>query len=393
MEFQVLGSVQVHDERRGVPVVPMGAKQRALLGTLVVRAGHLVPTELLVDELWGGHPPANAANALQAHVGRLRRLLPGGAPGPGERHHEFLVTRPLGYVLSLGRAETDVRRFRRLAQQGRALAGADPAGAAEVLRRGLALWRGPALQGSGHGAVCSGEAALLEEMRLTALERLYEAEVRTGRCQEITGELEELTAAHPLRERFYELLMSALHRCGRQAEALGTYDRARRALVHDLGIEPGPALRGCLETILRQDPWPPPPPPALSPPAAHAPAAPAAGEGGHPAGGCPGGDGLGVRALHEELLHLRGQVERLSREQRVLAERLDRADRAGGDRADRVDRMARADRTDGADGADGGEGVPGVDGGEGVDGAGRVDLMARVEGVVPRVDGARAVGR
>ena len=118
MEFQILGSVQVHDERTGVFIVPMGAKQRALLGTLVVRADRLVPTELLVDELWGEHPPANAANALQAHVGRLRRLLPGGTPGSGEQHHEFLVTRPLGYVLRLGRAETDMRRFRRLAEEG-----------------------------------------------------------------------------------------------------------------------------------------------------------------------------------------------------------------------------------------------------------------------------------
>ena len=80
MEFQILGSVQVHDERTGVFIVPMGAKQRALLGTLVVRADRLVPTEQLVDELWGEHPPANAANALQAHVGRLRRLLPSRPP-------------------------------------------------------------------------------------------------------------------------------------------------------------------------------------------------------------------------------------------------------------------------------------------------------------------------
>lgn len=350
MEFQILGSVQVHDERTGVFIVPTGAKQRALLGTLVVRADQLVPTELLVDELWGEHPPANAANALQAHVGRLRRLLPVGAPGSGEPHHEFLVTRPLGYVLSLGHAETDVRRFRRLAAEGRALALDDPAGAAEVLRRGLALWRGPALQGSGRGAVCSAEAALLEEMRLTALETLYEAGLRAGRSQEITGELEELTAAHPLRERFYELLMTALHRSGRQAEALGTYDRARRALVHDLGIEPGPVLRACLETILRQDPWPLPP--VLSPPPAHtrtAPPEPCAGEPpttslaahtdpvpGTPAATAtahPAGDALSVRVLHEELVRLRGHVEHLIREQRALTERLDRADRLSAPRA------------------------------------------------------------
>jgi DNA-binding SARP family transcriptional activator len=327
MEFQILGSVQIHDERGGVFIVPMGAKQRALLGTLVVRADRLVPTEQLVDELWGEHPPANAANALQAHVGRLRRLLPGGTPGSGEQHHEFLVTRPLGYVLRLGHAETDVRRFRRLAEEGRALALDDPAGAAEVLRRGLALWRGPALQGSGRGAVCSAEAALVEEMRLTALERLYEAELRTGRCQEITGELEELTAAHPLRERFYELLMTALHRSGKQAEALGTYDRARRALVHDLGIEPGPVLRACLETILRQDPWPLAP--DLSPPPARTrpPTHPAGDV--HPAGVThPAGDALSVRVLYEELLRLRGHVERLTREQSALTERLNRSDRS-----------------------------------------------------------------
>lgn len=341
MEFQILGSVQVHDERTGVFIVPMGAKQRALLGTLVVRADRLVPTEQLVDELWGEHPPANAANALQAHVGRLRRLLPGGTPGSGEQHHEFLVTRPLGYVLRLGRAETDVRRFRRLAEEGRALALDDPAGAAEVLRRGLALWRGPALQGSGRGAVCSAEAALLEEMRLTALERLYEADLRTGRSQEITGELEELTAAHPLRERFYELLMTALHRSGRQAEALGTYDRARRALVHDLGIEPGPMLRACLETILRQDPWPlapdlSPPPAGTDPvPGTPAPTAATHPEGdAHPAGDAhPEGDALSVRGLYEELLRLRGHVERLTREQRALTERLNRPDRPAAPRA------------------------------------------------------------
>ncbi|MEV7415212.1 AfsR/SARP family transcriptional regulator [Streptomyces sp. NPDC089919] len=257
MEFRILGPVQIYDERTDVRIVPTGAKQRALLGALVVKAGQVVSADRLVDELWSEHPPANAANALQAHVARLRRLLPVQAPGSGEAHHEWLVTRPLGYVLRLGRAGTDAQRFRRLTAEGHTLAADEPGRAADVLREALALWRGPALEGSERGTICSAEASLLEESRLVALETLYDACLRAGRAGEITGELEELTTRHPLRERFYELLMTALYRCGRQAEALGVYDRARRRLLHDLGVEPGPVLRGRMEAILHhQEPGP-----------------------------------------------------------------------------------------------------------------------------------------
>lgn len=318
MEFRILGPVQIYDDGAEVSV-PTGAKQRALLGALVVKAGQVVPAERLVDELWAERPPARAANALQAHVARLRRLLPQPMPGSGEPHHEWLVTRPLGYVLRLGRAPTDAQRFHRLVTEGRALAAADPGRAVDVLREGLALWRGPALEGCGRGTICSTEAALLEESRLVALETLYDACLRAGLAQEITGELEKLTTAHPLRERFYELLMTALYRSGRQAEALGTYERVRRRLVHDLGIEPGPVLRSRMEAILHHGlPGPPPQPAAsgsavrLLPPAD-----------GHP------GPGTGEAArlpgpLHDEIAWLRHRLERLAREQRDLADRLDR---------------------------------------------------------------------
>jgi DNA-binding SARP family transcriptional activator len=304
MEFGILGPVQVFGERADMRITPAGAKQRALLGTLVVKAGQVVSPDRLVDELWGEHPPANAANALQTHIARLRRLLPapgsgsGSGSGSGESHHEWLVTRPLGYVLRLGRAGTDAQRFHHLTARGRSLAATDPARSAEVLREALALWRGPALEGAGRGTICSTEASLLEESRLITLETLYDACLRAGRAGEVAGELAELTASHPLRERFYELLMTALYQCGRQAEALGVYDRARRRLVHDLGVEPGPVLRGRMESIRhRQDPAP--------------------GETGETEGAA------GLHPLGAEVARLRHQIEVLSRQQRELTDRFE----------------------------------------------------------------------
>ncbi|MCJ0871814.1 AfsR/SARP family transcriptional regulator [Streptomyces sp. AP-93] len=303
MEFRILGPVQVFDDRADIRITPAGAKQRALLGTLAVKAGQVVSADRLVDELWGEHPPANAANALQTHVARLRRMLlpaPALAPGSGSggSHHEWLVTRPLGYVLRLGGAGTDAQRFHRLMARGRSLAATEPARSAEVLREALALWRGPALEGAGRGTICSTEASLLEENRLITLETLYDACLRAGRAGEVAGELAELTASHPLRERFYELLMTALDQCGRQAEALGVYDRARSRLVHDLGVEPGPVLRGRMESIRHRQ-------------------APAPWETGEAQGA------EGMHPLRAEVARLRHQVEVLSRQQRELADRFE----------------------------------------------------------------------
>ncbi|MEU0372642.1 AfsR/SARP family transcriptional regulator [Streptomyces sp. NPDC006283] len=328
MKFRILGPVEIHDERTGVRILPTGAKQRALLGALVVKSGQIVSVHRLIDELWGEQPPANATNALQAHVARLRRLLPVPEPGSGEQHHEWIVTRSLGYVLRLGRAGTDADTFHRLAAQGRAAAAADPEQAAELLRQALALWRGPALEGSVLGDICAAEAAQLEENRLTALEALYDACLRASRHGEITGELEELTTDHPMRERFYDLLMVALYRCGRQAEALSVYDRARKRLVHELGVEPGPALRGRMESILQHDPrlavpgtagftarvHPMPLPSAPGPATAPPPGTDAAQDAGPDAT---------VLSLTGEIARLRSRIERLSLEQEALMRRFD----------------------------------------------------------------------
>ncbi|RII13430.1 Regulatory protein AfsR [Streptomyces sp. YIM 130001] len=319
MQFRILGPVEIQDERTGLRILPTGAKQRALLGALVVKSGQVVSVHRLIDELWGEHPPANATNALQAHVARLRRLLPQPEPGSGEQHHEWIVTRSLGYVLRLGRnttCTTDADRFNELAAQGRA-ATADPQRAAELLRSALALWRGPALEGSVRGDICAAEAAQLEENRLTVLETLYDAYLRASRHDEIIGQLEELTTDHPMRERFYDLLMVALYRCGRQAEALSVYDRARKRLVHELGVEPGPVLRRRMDAILQHDPGLAAPgsddhvAPVLQMPLPSRP------------GGASGGTGTDatVLGLNGELSRLRHRIERISLEQQELMRR------------------------------------------------------------------------
>ncbi|MET8944899.1 AfsR/SARP family transcriptional regulator [Streptomyces sp. NPDC004542] len=265
-EFRVLGPVEVHDPRTGWRVVPPGAKQRVLLAVLVTEAGHTVTTERLADELWGHDPPRRAANAVQAHIARLRRLLhppvtdaplphPPAATVPA---HAWIATGPGGYVLRLGTATTDAERFRRLSAEGRAVAAEDPDRAAELLDRALSLWRGPALADCPGSAVCAAEADRLEEQRLTVLEALYEARLRSSRPEGVTGELERLAEEHPLRERFSDLLMVALHQADRRSEALAVYERVRLRLASELGVAPGPSLRGRREALLRHAPGPPP---------------------------------------------------------------------------------------------------------------------------------------
>ncbi|MEV7729947.1 AfsR/SARP family transcriptional regulator [Streptomyces sp. NPDC087917] len=339
MQFRILGLVEVQDEQTGLRVLPTGAKQRALLAALVVKAGHNVSVQRLIDELWGEHPPANAANALQLHVARLRRLLSGleahdVAPhtprAPRARHtpQPWIVTTSRGYTLRQAPVETDATRFQHLAEQARRVLPTDPAQAGELLRWALSLWRGPALEGSVLGDICAARAAQLEEQRLSALEMMYDAYLRTGRHGEITGELVELTTDHPMRERFYDLLMVAFYRCGRQAEALGVYERARNRLVRELGVEPGPALRGLMEAILHHDPAlvttadPRPPAPLAADPARVEPeSARGYGTAGDPA-----------LPLVEEMARLHRRIERLQQEQNQLMCRFNELTASGTDR-------------------------------------------------------------
>ena len=243
MRLCILGPVEIHDELRGRRIAVSGQKQAALLATLIVRANRTVSADRLIEELWGADPPANAANALSAHVKRLRQLIAAAGGSP-----DRIVTRAPGYRLTLEPGETDAEEFLTAVASARSLE--DASASIPLLRKALSLWRGPAFDGSVLGDICAAESVVLDENRLAALETLYDASLRAGHHQTIVPELEETLAAYPLRERLYIQLMLALHRSDRQSDAIAVYDRARRRLLQDLGVEPGPALRATMRSIL-----------------------------------------------------------------------------------------------------------------------------------------------
>ncbi|MFD0329330.1 BTAD domain-containing putative transcriptional regulator [Streptacidiphilus monticola] len=248
MRYRVLGPVAM------LPRTPTAAKLRVLLATLLVRAGQVVPSETLVDELWGDRPPRTVTTTLQVYVSQLRTLLAEGRPVPGARD-DLLQTRPPGYRLQVGPGELDLTVFEEQVRDGRQ---AYDAGrheeAAERLHEGLAQWRGAALSGVPHGPVLSAAAVHLEEARLAALDLRIAADLRCGRHVQLTAELVALAAEHPYRESLHAHLMVALYRSERQTDALAAYRRLRDALVDELGVEPGPGLSRLHERILRSDP-------------------------------------------------------------------------------------------------------------------------------------------
>jgi DNA-binding SARP family transcriptional activator/class 3 adenylate cyclase len=278
VEFRILGPVEVLDAR-GRRLALGGPKQRALLAVLLLHAGQVVAVERLVDELWGEDPPEGAAHILQVQVANLRKVLePDRARRAAARVLHF---QPPGYLIDPGPDGLDLTGFERLTAQGRvALAGGDPTEAARLLRRGLDLWRGPALGGVVLAASGQGERVRLEERRLAAIEDRLEAELALGRHRELIGELEALVAAHPLRERLHGQRILALYRSGRQAEALDAYRRTRETLAEELGIDPSRPLQELERAVLAQDPgldWSPRPQPAAPVAASVEPTRPPAG--------------------------------------------------------------------------------------------------------------------
>ena len=195
--------------------------------------------------LWGEEQIANAANALQAQVGQLRRTL--GATA--------IVTSEAGYALGIGPDDLDAARFEQLVAKGRGLLDeGETALASSTLRQALQLRRGEPLSEFAYAGFADAERAHLDDLTLVATEARAEADLALGRHEELVSELEALCRAHPLRERLWELLLLALYRAGRQAEALRAYSKARDHLVDELGIDPGPALRQLEARILAQDP-------------------------------------------------------------------------------------------------------------------------------------------
>jgi len=244
MRFQILGPITVHDESGAVALG--GSKPRIVLAVLLLNANEPVSAERLALALWGEDAPSGAVKTVQVHVSRLRKALGDGGA---------VATTPAGYRLRVRDGELDAACFEGLVEQGRQmLAGGRPEDASRALREALGLWRGAALADLSRESFAAAEIARLEEQRIEALELRLEADLAAGRHAEVVGELGRLVAEHPLRERLAGQQMLALYRCGRQAEALEAYAVARRTLVEEMGIEPGPQLRERHEAILRQDP-------------------------------------------------------------------------------------------------------------------------------------------
>jgi DNA-binding SARP family transcriptional activator len=247
MEFRILGPLEVDDRGRRLPL--RGPRQRALLASLLLRAGEIVPEDRLLDEVWRGEPPPSGGAALRVRISQLRKALAAaGSPAA-------LATRSPGYVLDVDPGQVDALRFERLLDEGRAaLAAGDAAAAAATLREALGLWRGPPLPELADEPFAAGEIGRLEGLRLEAVEERIEADLQLGRHRELAAELEELASEHPFRERLCAQLMLALYRSGRQAEALAAYRAARTVHVEELGIEPTRRLQELEQAILRQDP-------------------------------------------------------------------------------------------------------------------------------------------
>jgi DNA-binding SARP family transcriptional activator len=228
LEFRILGPLEVFSD--GTSFDLGGSKQRALLAVLLLHPNEVVSQDRLVDALWEDDPPESAQKALHVYLSGLRKLV----------GKDRLETRAPGYLLRVSEGELDLDRFMRLREEGR-------------LQEALALWRGPPLADFAHRRFAQAEIAHLEEVRLTCVEERIERDLEAGRHADLVGELEALVRQYPLRERLRGQLMVALYRSGRQAEALDAYRDARRALVEELGIEPGRELRELQQSILNQD--------------------------------------------------------------------------------------------------------------------------------------------
>lgn len=247
--FRVLGLIEINGVNRNLR--PKGAMIQTLLAGFLAERDQFVRTDDLVEELWGGAPPAKSDNALQAQVSRLRRVLAQAEPGGAQR----LTSNASGYRLSLHWTELDATIFQHKVDSILNQPVTDQRRDTADLRDALSLWRGPVFGGLIGGSICQAATAKYEESRTSALEYLYDLELTAddGHAH-VIPELTELVRKHPLRERFCSLLMVALYRSGRQTDALAVYQTLRRRLDEDLGIDPSPVLRRYEQAILNHDP-------------------------------------------------------------------------------------------------------------------------------------------
>ena len=247
MRFEVLGPLRVAVADAQEPMPVSAGRLRAVLAVLLWRANHSVPVDELSELVWDGAPPAGPAEAMRALVLRLRRVL-------GPQAKARIVTRTSGYLIEVSDDELDATQFDALCQDtGTAVRAGDWPTVSATAASALELWRGAPLADVGSQGLRDAWLPRLDQQHIQTLEWQAEAELRLGRHEELIPRLRDLAARHPLREHFHAQLMLALCRAGRQVEALAVYRHARRKLVDELGIEPGPDLRRLHEHILAAD--------------------------------------------------------------------------------------------------------------------------------------------
>ncbi|MDJ0925178.1 MAG: BTAD domain-containing putative transcriptional regulator [Acidimicrobiia bacterium] len=248
MEFRVLGPLEAVHDGQAIDLGPH--KQRSLLALLLINANRVVSTDRILEEIWG-EDAAGKENVLWVYISRLRSAFEPDREKRGES--TVLLRRDHGYMLSIDPDSIDSHRFERKAEEGRALILDDPTTAATVLQEAADLWQGRAYEDFVYDDFAQGEIGRLEELRLSGVEGRIDADLRRGKAGELVSELEALCQDQPLKERLVAQLMLALYRAGRQAESLRTFERFRRHIGEELGIEPSPELRRLEEQVLLHD--------------------------------------------------------------------------------------------------------------------------------------------
>lgn len=260
VRWGILGPLRVTDDAQREIVLP--GRLRVLTAVLLTKANHAVSCDELAEVLWDGAPPPAATRTVRSYVMRLRRALGGAAA-------ERIVTQTLGYLCRVEEDELDLLRVEKLHRHAKAAAHQQGwARAAQSLAEALDLWREAPLADVPSATLRAAWVPRLDQLRLQVLEDRIEADLHVGGHERVVAELRDLTVRQPLRERFHAQLMRALAMSGRQAEALEAYQTARRGLVEELGIEPGPELRSIQRRILDGDAKLAAPPPGTATPVA-----------------------------------------------------------------------------------------------------------------------------
>ena len=249
LRFGVLGPLQMSANGTDLPLG--AAKQRAVLALLLINRNRIVPADTLIDAVWQQRPPPEARGSLHAHISRLRRLVSEAGLDPAA----VVVGIQPGYRLNVPDEACDLGRFAIEQKAGiQAAAAGRFEEASRHLSAALAEWRGPVLEDLRDFQFIDAFAAALAEDKLVALTVRAETEIACGRTHSIISELEALVVLHPYREPLWAQLITAYYLAERQYDALDAYGRLKTALADDLGIDPGPTLRGLHQRILRQEP-------------------------------------------------------------------------------------------------------------------------------------------